>query len=194
MPPSPVLDYLNTGRYDKNIMDYYANTQAGTWFHEMFHMGKLVTDPRALDYAYGPEDVYRLAIIDNTKQACVNADSFHYTGLAVLGQRTFGLSRPPIPGFFYNGLDTSTASVPFNASLTGLMIDLTGTDFLPEGMNTTQTFDVNPDYWEIMPVGNYPTFPIPTGPTSTSSLPVVSSSTAPAHTSTTSSQTKVASA
>ena len=50
-------------------------------------MKATVTNPRALDPAYGPNNVYELASKSNTEVASVNADSYTMTATAMCMQR-----------------------------------------------------------------------------------------------------------
>jgi len=71
------------------------------------HMSQIVTSPKAMDTAYGPEPVYELARQKNTDAAVYNADSWTMTALAIFAQMEFNLSSPPIPLKYHPGSNSS---------------------------------------------------------------------------------------
>ena len=151
---------------DKFLMDAYALTRPATFFHEMFHMTRLVTFGKTWDYAYDAEDVYDLARYKNTDSAVYNADSWVITALAIWAQRRWNLPAPPVPAR-YSAHNTSNGLTSlYNFSRP--MVDVVYVDaknVVPQGaspvVNGTPFF-VDTNLWDIYTPTDTPPSPTDT--------------------------------
>ena len=128
----------------------YPGSQAAIFFHEAFHMSKLVTSPRALDPAYGPADVYDLARKGNTEKATVNADSWCITGQAIWAQLNLGLANPPVPLRLHKYNSPNDSQSLYNSTFVPDVIYVDSGNVVPQGaMRGDKGWDsIDTDLWD----------------------------------------------
>ena len=127
--------------------------QAAVFLHESFHMSQIVTSPGAVDYAYGAENVYKLADSRNTDAAVYNADSWKMTAEAIWAQDYFNLNGPPVPRAHYSG---STVEASLNDTLAIDVMYVNLGPVVPQGASPVpaeQAYYVDPSIWQVYTPG-----------------------------------------
>ena len=83
------MNAVKNSPYRQKVMENFEVTRTGSLFHEIWHMYKLVSVPRTLDYAYQAQNVWNLAKDKGTWWSTENADSYHMDAVAIHVQQTF---------------------------------------------------------------------------------------------------------
>jgi hypothetical protein len=127
----------------QTTMDYWRPVRARSIFHETYHWGTTVSNPRCLDYAYKPLAITNLAVSDQTKSA-TNAESWAQAAMAIYLQKTFHLSDPPLP----EGYRSGTASTIDGADLVEMLFEAPPDGCDPPVLNTSPTY--SPDMTNVI--------------------------------------------
>ena len=107
---SKSMDNVRSDPREQEIMDNYWGNQGYTFFHETYHYGGSVSDPRTGDYCYKAEACWEMAA-DTSKStgwAMVNADSYTLEATAIYMQQYFKTPRPAVPRKYTIALDQPT--------------------------------------------------------------------------------------
>jgi hypothetical protein len=72
----------------QKVMDFFEDSRGGTIYHEIFHT-TMITNPLAVDLSYGAKECWKLAKEEGTKDATINADSYHLDAMAIYVQQTY---------------------------------------------------------------------------------------------------------
>lgn len=96
-----LADMTRNAQYDMDLqktMDNWRDVRAMAMFHETYHWGRTVSDPRCLldPERYSPSEVVDLAKGD-INISKLNAESWAMAAVAIYIQKTFGRDTPPGP-------------------------------------------------------------------------------------------------
>lgn len=84
---------------EQQIMENFWGNQGYTFFHESYHYGGTVSQPRTADYCYGAEACWEMAADRkrSTGYAYMTADSYSLMAMAMYAQQYFKTPHPPVP-------------------------------------------------------------------------------------------------
>ncbi|KAL9089636.1 MAG: hypothetical protein Q9165_005668 [Trypethelium subeluteriae] len=168
------INKINHSGYDMTVMEKFSSipwSRAEIFFHETMHMSKIVTSPKARDYAYRAQDVYTLAKKNNTQLAMANADSWSITALAIWAQKTFNLASPPSPYSAHTPLP-SAFQPTYDDSRPYDILYVDAGDVVPQGASPVpqgSPYFVDTNLWDIIP----PKTPDPASGTSSTPPPTM---------------------